>query len=43
VLCSVKDLNYNGSNFFKYQGKNLKHSIAKIRIFNAEIWKKNNI
>jgi hypothetical protein len=37
VLCQVKELNYKGGYFFKDQGKNLRHSSAKQRIFNAEI------
>ncbi|MBC7884670.1 MAG: hypothetical protein H7X99_04305 [Saprospiraceae bacterium] len=43
VLCPDKDLNYNGSYFFKDQGKKHRHSIAMASIFNADIWKKNNI
>ncbi|MBK9253910.1 MAG: hypothetical protein IPM42_00330 [Saprospiraceae bacterium] len=43
VLCQDKELNYNGSYFFKDQGKKHRHSRAMASIFNADIWKKNNI
>ena len=43
VLCPDKNLNYNDRYFFKGQGKKHSRTGGSARLFNAEIWKKNNI